>query len=443
MRSSILATPALCAACGSAPRIDPNEGAFHLQDLGRRDAFGRNPNATPVSASTAGTSRSLASGGKWSGDIESLEAALEGRWSHRRTHQRVDGITVGPVMDALREEATVAPGRPAYRRAVGRALCRLGDGNLQIARDPKTQSDTGLAVRAVGETLLVQDVDARYGSALRPGDLILAVDGVETTQWVRTTCRTPGSTPGQRMTRFSTALEEASSVRTEGRAKRIKVRSAKRGKVRDVELRWTPKKPGPCVTGTSMADDVGVVAVHDLGCEPTQFDQELAAAFDAAGTQHVLLDLRRTQGNDEANAQSVAGRFVPEATVWATVRTGGGAYEDEPLQSGSTAVPQGRWLMTSARCDNACELLAAVAAGQSGVTTVGKATAGAVARPERVTVGQGLQISVPTSVFALPGTTVRLEARGVHPDVEVTATIDDLAQRRDPELVAVARRIRG
>ncbi|MEM6290296.1 MAG: S41 family peptidase, partial [Myxococcota bacterium] len=439
----LLATLALCAACGSTSGIDPNEGAFHLQDLGRRDAFGRNPNASPVTRVNEDSGRTVATGGKWSGDIDALEAVLGSRWSHRRTHKRVDGIKLGPVMDALREEATVAAGRPAYRRAVSRALCRLGDGNLQIDREPKAQSDTGLSVRAVGETLLVESVDDRYGSAVRPGDLILAVDGMETTTWIRTTCRTPGSTPGQRVARFAMMLEQASSVRTGGRAKRIKVRGAKRGKVRDVELRWTPAKTGACVEGTSMADDVGVVKVHDLGCDPATFDQQLDQAFADAGTQHVLLDLRRTRGNDEANAQSVAARFVPEATVWATVRTGGGAYENEPLSAGTATAPQGRWVMASARCANACELLTSVAAAQSGVTVVGKTTAGAVARPEPVAIGQGLRVRVPTSVFALPGTTTGIEARGVQPDVEVTATIDDLAQRRDPELIAIARRIRG
>jgi hypothetical protein len=208
------------------------------------------------------------------------------------------------------------------------------------------------------------------------------------------------------------------------------VRKAKSGRTKEVSLQWKPEDETLCALGRAFTEDVGLIEIRRLDCDPATFDQQLTDASTAAGNRHVLLDLRRTVGNDPTNAQVVARRFSPAATVWASKRPGShGGFTHEPLpESGPPMKMQTPWLLMGPRCAGTCELAAAVLAADARVTTV--------------SVGEGVSIEVPTVQYALPGTATALEGRGVTPDIEVTPTVDILARSQDPELIAVARRIR-
>ena len=200
-----------------------------------------------------------------------------------------------------------------------------------------------------------------------------------------------------------------------------------------------------CVSGEAITGDVGVVTVHALNCPPGAFDSQLSHAAESAGSGHILLDLRRVSGDDVRNAQTLAKRFTPAATVWASSRSGTqGGFTTVELPPASPAIAASqRWLLVSPRCDATCELAAAVIASDNLVMTVGTATAGSATKTERISVGRGTSVRVPVVQFALPGTSTLLEARGITPDIAVTATIDVLGRGHDPEVIAVARRIRG
>ncbi len=443
--------PLLVAACGTSSAIDPNEGALHLGELGQVDQYGRSD--APVPRAGAVARRPGASGGRHEVHIDNLRAVIDQRWAHRSVHEDVDGLDVDAVFDRLRTEATGVGGGD-YATAIDRALCRLGDGNLRPVVEGRARSSSGLRVRAVGQALVLAGTDdSRYERTAAGGDLVLAIDGVPTSEWIRGRCEYPGSTPGQRMARLAQTLESSVGKRRNARPKRLVMRRARTGKSYELALQWNRADETPsCVEGRQLASKVGVVRVHSLACEGDggRFDRELETAIQTAGGEHVLLDLRRTDGGDEALAKRVARRFAPSAQVWTSVRAGGsghkkgsGAFVDEPLEvDGPAVTARRRWLLVGPRCDNACEMLAAVVAADPEVTTVGATTAGAVARPESTTVG-GTQVWLPTVQFALPGTQTPIEARGVAVDIAVTPTIDELARDHDPEVVAIARRIGG
>ena len=429
----------LCAsvACSHSTGIDPNEGALHLNDLGQSNAYGSNPEAR----STVGSDSVVRVPDRFAG----FDSAVRTRWVHRGIHE-AEGVDVDAVMDLLVSESAAARTKADQRRAIRRATCRLGDGNLQLVEPTaKMHSRSGLDVRAVGRSLLVQESDGRYGDAVEPGDRVVAVDGQETVAWLDHTCVGPGSTAGHRMARLAEALERGQSSREQRRPRKLTVHKADSGRTREVTLDWKPEQTETCVEGKAFTDDVGVVTVRRLDCAEATFDAQLTAAAQAAGTTDVLLDLRRVVGDDERNAQVLARRFSPTATVWATKRpAASGGFSDVPLpEAGPAMQASRRWLLISPRCDATCELAAAVVSGDAGVTTVGKPSAGSVAETTAVSVGPTSSVTVPIVQFALPGSATPLEGRGVTPDIEVTPTVDVLARGHDPELVAVARRIRG
>lgn len=433
----------LCGlGCAAEPIIGvdvmPLDGAMHLLETGHAGAFGRSDNAAgrPGQEATEGMDR-----------YAGLETALRERWVHREIHA-AEGVDVDAALELLRQEAAAGRGRGERRGAVQRATCRLGDGQLQLVeREGSMHSDSGLQIRAVGPSFLLEGTDGRYGDALGAGDRIVEVGGVEVVRWSDTTCAGPGSTAGHRRARLAESLERGLAGRHESRARPevITVRRAKTGKVRQVTLSWRPEDDASCVTGEAITGDVGVVTVHALGCEPAAFDAQLTSAAQSAGSGHLLLDLRRVIGDDTRNAQVLARRFTPAATLWASKRsaTEGGFSSVELPEATPAVVASQRWLLVSPRCDASCELAAAVIASDNQVTTVGTATAGSATETEPVSVGKGLTVQVPVVQYALPGTSTLLEGRGVTPDIVVTATIDILGRGHDPEVIAVARRIRG
>ncbi len=416
----------------------PLDGAMHLRGTGHAHAFGR------TDAAAGKTGREHTQGAdRYAG----FEAALRERWAHREIHA-AEGVDVGSTLALLRDEVATDRGRGDARAALRRATCRLGDGQLQLVEpEGSLHSDSGLRIRAVGPAFLLEGTDGRYGESLAPGDSIVEVDGTELVRWADTTCAGPGSTIEHRRARLATSLERGLAGRHESspRAEVITVRRARTGKVRTVTLAWRPEEEPTCVTGEAITGDVGVVTVHALGCEPSVFDAQLTSAARSAGSGHVLLDLRRVLGDDVRNAQVLARRFTPDASIWASTRPGTqGGFSNVALPDATPALAAAqRWLLVSPRCASTCELAAAVIASDSQVTTVGRGTAGSVAGTELVSVGKGLRVQIPIVQYALPGTATLLEARGVTPDIDVTATIDVLGRGHDPEVVAVARRIRG
>lgn len=415
----------------------PLDGALHLQDVGREGAYGRNPDATAPGTKT------VASGD----DVGGFAAALSSRWVHRGIHAD-EGVDVDAVLALLRQELAVARSRGDRRAAVRRATCRLGDGQLRIVeRTDRLHSDTGLSVRAVGPAFLVEGTDGRYDGDLAPGDRIMAVDGVDALRWADSTCVAPGSSDGHRREQLAQSLERSAASRhaDRKRPKVVKVRRAKNGDVREVSLRWRDESDAQCVEGEALTSEVGVVTVHRLDCDAQAFAEQLTEAAQAAGGTHVMLDLRRTLGDHEGNAQVLARRVSPAATVWATKRPASSAdFINVALpEAGPPMQAQTRWLLVSPRCDGTCELAAAVIAADPLVTTVGRATAGSVAETDTVSVGKAAVVQVPTVTYALPNTVTVIEGRGVTPDIAVTATVDVLARGHDPEVVAVARRIAG
>lgn len=445
LKASVLPSIALslCGlACNKGPIIGedvmPLDGALHLRETGQSGAFGRNDAA----ATQPGPQRSERQD-RYAG----LESALRDRWVHREIHAS-EGVDVDATLDLLRQEVSAGRSRAERRRAVRRATCRLGDGQLQLVeRGGALHSGSGLRVRAVGPAFLLEGTDGRYGESLGAGDRIVEVDGVEVVRWADTTCAAPGSTAAHRRARLAESLERGRAGRSESRVRpeTISVRRAKTGKVRKVSLSWKPQDDETCVTGEAITGDVGVVTLHSLGCEASEFDAQLTSAARSAGTGHVLLDMRRVVGDDVRNGQAVARRFTPAATVWASQRRGTeGGFSTVPLPEAAPALQADqRWLLTSARCDATCELAASVIASDNLVTTVGTATAGSAAETDPVSVGKGVTVLVPVVQYALPGTSTLLEGRGITPDIAVTATIDVLGRGHDPEVVAVARRIRG
>ena len=153
----------------------------------------------------------------------------------------------------------------------------------------------------------------------------------------------------------------------------------------------------------------------------------------------VVIDLRGNPGGRLAEADAVLSCFLPRDRLWAArtgrsgrrveLRTGGGCGDlDEPVGN-DVAV------LVDANSRSAAELTPAALQEARRAVVVGTPTAGAVLISQETRLPDGGRLSLSRADFVTSGG-VRLEKRGVRPDVTAPLTAEDRRAGRDPGLDA-------
>ncbi len=153
----------------------------------------------------------------------------------------------------------------------------------------------------------------------------------------------------------------------------------------------------------------------------------------------VVIDLRGNSGGRLAEADAVLSCFLPRDRLWAArtgrsgqpveLRTEGGCGDlDQPIGN-DVAV------LVDANSRSAAELTPAALQEARRAVVVGAPTAGAVLISQETRLPDGGRLSLSRADFVTSGG-VRLEKRGVTPDVVAPLTPEDLRAGRDPGLDA-------
>lgn len=160
----------------------------------------------------------------------------------------------------------------------------------------------------------------------------------------------------------------------------------------------------------------------------------------------VVIDLRGNPGGRLAEADAVLSCFLPRDRLWAArtgrsgrrveLRTGGGCGDLDAPVGNDVAV------LVDANSRSAAELTPAALQEARRAVVVGAPTAGSVLISQETRLPDGGRLSLSRADFVTSGG-VRLEKRGVTPDIAAPLTLDDRRAGRDPGLEAAVAALAG
>jgi hypothetical protein len=436
---------------------DPLEGAIHLPILGQTDPYGQADVVQPTMSAADTELQALA--GKYGSDLSILAKALHERWANRAIHEEADGVDVTAVLQDLAAAAGRAFEEDELAIALRRATCRLSDGHLRLHDGPRRQKTltTGMTVVEANGEFVVAAVDVEHwrSSNRRPkvGDIVEDVDGNAVSEYASSSCLVPGSTPRQRESLAARSLGDQRRFGSEAPGPtKLGIRRGPRRQ--EIHLLWKPAArvaEPKCIEGKALGK-VGILVAHTFDCDregssPSSFARQLddAMASATSGTTHLVLDLRNNPGGSDEHARALARRLLSDNPVWMRFRHAGDAetaFRDELLETADgDSVPWPMSVLIGPGCASTCEILASVLAGRPDTVRIGRPTAGSVGNPQPVQLSKsGFSVWVPRTLYALPGTDVPIEGRGVSPQIEVLTTADDIRRGRDPVLESAVGR---
>lgn len=160
----------------------------------------------------------------------------------------------------------------------------------------------------------------------------------------------------------------------------------------------------------------------------------------------VVIDLRGNSGGRLAEADAVLSCFLPRDRLWAA-RTGRSGRRVELRTAGGCGdltrpVANDVAVLVDANSRSAAELTPAALQEARRAVVVGAPTAGAVLISQETSLPDGGRLNLSRSDFVTSGG-VRLEKRGVSPDIVAPRTLDDRQAGRDPGLDAAVAALAG
>lgn len=195
--------------------------------------------------------------------------------------------------------------------------------------------------------------------------------------------------------------------------------------------------PRPAFTADRSRPGVLVLAIEGFETGLGRWIGEQLAGLDPE--TDVVLDLRGNSGGRLLEADAVLSCFLPADRPWATrtqrngrrilMKTGGGCGALTGPVANDVAV------LVDAQSRSAAELTPAALQEARRAVVVGAPTAGAVLISQETRLPDGGRLTLSRADFITSGG-VRLEKRGVTPDIAASATLQDRRGGRDPALDA-------
>lgn len=216
------------------------------------------------------------------------------------------------------------------------------------------------------------------------------------------------------------------------------------GALRPLEL--TPRLMDPLPPFAADATRPGVLVLRVDGFEPGLGDWMGAHLAGLSPETEVVIDLRANPGGLLREADAVLSCFLPARATWAvrtarsgravTMRVGRGCGDLD------TPAPNSLAVLVDGASRSAAELTPAALQEFGRAVVVGEQTPGVVLISQNTNLPDGGRLSLSRADF-VTARGVRLEKRGVTPDVVAEATADDRRAGRDAVLEAAITALRG
>lgn len=197
-------------------------------------------------------------------------------------------------------------------------------------------------------------------------------------------------------------------------------------------------------------DGVGYLQIASWPGGSAGEDDALGPALEAitrmADGKALLIDVRQNGGGSEPSARRIAGLFVRETTTYSLSRLRDATSPDawgEPIPrriSPSGERFEGRVVVLIGRgCVSSNESFILMMKHGAGAVLIGETTYGSSGNPRGTTLGNGVEVSLPSWQDLFPDGTL-LEGRGIPPDVAAGNGADFKAD--DPVIEAALRHVR-
>lgn len=216
------------------------------------------------------------------------------------------------------------------------------------------------------------------------------------------------------------------------------------GAARPLEL--VPRLMDPLPPFVADASRPGVLVLRVEGFEPGLGDWMGARLVEVSPETEVVVDLRANPGGLLREADAVLSCFLPTRTTWAvrTARSGRAVTMRIGRGCGDLAAPapNGLAVLVDGASRSAAELTPAALQEFGRAVVVGEKTPGVVLISQNTNLPDGGRLSLSRADF-VTAQGVRLEKRGVTPDIVAAPTPDDRRAGRDAALDAAIAALRA
>ncbi len=386
----------------------------------------------------------------------------------------MNGADWAGVRVAALARAAAARSDAAFYAVLKAMTAQLHDSHTQVLTPREALDRRRFITTRLGVTLhlidgqvavLEGDPESRAAADMRPGDVVLGIDGVTLdADFIRAASNDPATAWPASLDAIEALPadpRDAESVRVMRAVIRVLAQALERepqsartvrldlqlgdGSTRAVVLRPTAQARPPQAKVRWLDGQTVVIRFNRF---VTELRSDLERALEAAaGAQAIIIDLRGNGGGDHDLYLWFVGRFLPdERAAMRTVTRGEGApalqkVRDVRAGPGSRApLLQPIAVLIDARTDSAAELAAVTLQEQRGAALIGEPTCGCVVGvPVEYVLpdGGGVRIAE-TGFISMRG--ARMEGEPTLPAVRVVPTLADLRAGRDVVLEEALRR---
>lgn len=330
-----------------------------------------------------------------------------------------------------------------YQAAINGMLETLSDSGTFYV-DPQTVQTSigpGGSFEGIGATVASQEGQIVISApientpaeraGIRPGDIVLEVDGESTEGWTTEKAvlkiRGPKGSNVTLRVRHSDGVEEVLTIERD----EIEVQSV------------TTQPPGGALedgAGTPI-DDVGYIHIREFSKPTTdQFAAALQEIVDG-GKRGLILDLRNNPGGLLSTTIEVADEFLDDGTVL-TERDRDGSEKEFRARRGGVATDIPVVVLLNRFSASGSEVLAAALKENGRATIVGEKSFGKGTVNISNDLDDGGQLYVSIATWLTPNGT-QIDGVGIRPDVAVQLSDEDIDLRRDVQLFKAIDILRG
>lgn len=354
-----------------------------------------------------------------------------------------NGVDWEASRTTFRPIAAKATNSQEFYEVIRRMLAPLRDAHTRVY-SPEEKFDwwsprfitLGFTMREVEGSPTVLQVDKESQAervGIRPGDVLTQIDGRKASEYIAHRLKTfdPPSDGSARFRAIANVLEgpAGSSVKVEWKSKDGKTKSA-------VFTRfWNQKRLG---FSSKHVDDFVVLKI-DAFTKTVALDFTKAMPKLVEGAQGIILDLRANGGGDAEAMADVASLFLADGVGLGKFSDRSGASFElqtylKRLWASASAVKLPIVVLTSESTSSAAEILAAALQTERGAHVIGATSCGCVlAIRNRHALPDGGVLDVSEFDYHTPRG-VRLEGRGIKPDLVTSIKRSDLYAGRDQTL---------
>ena len=364
-----------------------------------------------------------------------LSSQLYATLQHQKHYFDSDAAAVA-FSERLRAIATSATNAISYYRGIANSLASLEEGHTGLVSSSEVPFSSTIPPAALleveGLPVVAGVAPGVEGGGLRPGDLVLEVDGASAMTALSRQLRiTAGSTPHGRRARATANLlagptNAPALVRVRGVDGRERLRYPLRFLLDDEGTnRFRFGFASGVVTSTAISDTVGYLSLPDF--QAGRVEEVLEHLRALLNLPILVLDLRGNPGGRIRTLQRIAGLFLERSEVLAQLREDGRkqAIAAEPARQRYKGELR---ILVDERTGSAAELLAAALQDLGRARIYGRTTAGSTrSRRSSVLPGGVVFHYAGRAEFRRRDGGV-LEGLGIKPDVVVFRSRKSLAE---------------